>query len=218
MSLRYCPPLGPLDILHRDEAFLVVNKPSGLLSVPGRGEGHQDCLIHRVQALFPSALIVHRLDMSTSGLMLLALSAEVHRTLSKAFIERLVDKSYVARVAGRMQPERGWIELPLLTDWPKRPRQKVDFLLGKPSQTRYQVLSVDAQGAESRVRLFPVTGRSHQLRVHLLAMGHPILGDGLYGPAAAVQVAPRLMLHAESLAFPHPLTGAALAFHCPADF
>ncbi len=215
----YAPPpdAGP-DLVHADAALLVVNKPAGLLSVPGRGPGKDDCLASRVQAIYPDALIVHRLDHETSGLIVLARGAEMQRRLSVAFQQRLVAKRYVAVVDGALAEAAGTIDLPLAADWPNRPRQKVDRELGKPSLTRWRRLAYDAALDATRVALEPETGRSHQLRVHLLALGHPILGDALYAPPAAQAKAPRLLLHAEHLAFAHPQSGEALAFACPPPF
>lgn len=217
MSIDYCPPPDEgLALVHHDEAMVVVDKPAGLLSVPGRGEGKHDCMAARVQAVFPDALIVHRLDMGTSGLLVLARGAEMHRLLSIAFLQRRVDKRYVAIVAGHMAQDEGEIDLPLITDWPNRPRQKVDHDIGKPSQTRYRVLSRDTDS--TRVKLEPLTGRSHQLRVHLQQVGHPILGDELYASPADAGRAPRLLLHAEYLSFNHPVSGATMHFHCSTPF
>ena len=204
--------------LHVDTACIVVDKPAGLLAVPGRGEHLQDCMATRVQAQFSDARVVHRLDMSTSGLMLFARGADVQRTLSRAFAQREVDKRYVAVVHGRMEPTEGEIDLPLRADWPNRPLQRVDVADGKPSLTRYRVLADDAGANTTRVMLQPVTGRTHQLRVHLLAIGHPILGDALYAPVAVQALAGRLMLHAASISFPHPLTGAMLRLECDIPF
>lgn len=214
----YAPPAGPLKIVHQDEALVVLDKPSGLLSVPGRGPAHADSLASRVQAEFPDARIVHRLDMATSGLIVLARGAAMERALSIAFQKRQVEKLYVAVVAGQIAEDSGEIDLPLITDWPNRPRQKVDFELGKASLTGFEVLARDAARNTSRVALTPHTGRSHQLRVHLLAIGHPILGDDLYGDAASRTAAPRLLLHATRLALPHPLSGAQLKLESPPDF
>lgn len=212
------PPNEGIDYLHADAALLVVDKPSGLLSVPGRGPGKDDCLVARVQADYPDALTVHRLDMETSGLMVLARGKEMHRRLSILFQERQVEKRYVAVVDGRLAPERGEIDLPLITDWPNRPLQKVDFAIGKPSLTRYRVLAHDAADDTTRVELTPETGRSHQLRVHLMSLGHAILGDSLYaGPAARAKAA-RLLLHADALAFAHPESGRPLSLERPAPF
>ena len=204
--------------LHVDAACIVAVKPAGLLAVPGRGEHLQDCLSARVQACFEDALIVHRLDMATSGLMLFARGVDAQRTLSRAFAQREVHKRYVAIVHGRVDPAEGEIDLPLLADWPNRPLQKVDAAHGKPSLTRYRVLAHDAAANTTRVGLEPVTGRAHQLRLHLLAIGHPILGDALYAPAAVQALASRLLLHAESLTFAHPATGEALRLECDAPF
>ena len=209
---------GAAEILYCDAALLVVNKPAGLLAVPGRGEGKQDCLSKRIQAEFPDALVVHRLDMHTSGVLVLARGKEMQRRLSKQFAERQVDKRYVALVAGRLPAASGEIDLPLSADWPRRPRQKVDPLAGKPSLTRYQVLSHDPTTKRSRLLLVPLTGRTHQLRVHLLAIGHPIIGDALYGSTELTAANTRLMLHAEVLAFAHPESAQPLRFLCPAPF
>lgn len=214
----YLPPpnLG-LTLIHVDTDIIVVDKPSGLLSVPGRGEGMDDCLASRVQARFPDALIAHRLDMSTSGLLVLARGAEMHRRLSRFFRERQIDKRYLAVVAGLMADDRGEVELPLICDWPNRPRQKVDFEIGKPSLTRFRVISRDPVANTTRVELEPVTGRSHQLRVHLASLGHPILGDDLYG-GEATALADRLLLHAMDLGLFHPATEAPVQFHSDAPF
>lgn len=212
------PPDNGLDILYRDDSLLVVNKACGLLSVPGRGAGKEDCLASRVQAIYPEALIVHRLDMETSGLMVLARSKEMHRHLSILFQNRQVEKHYIAIVDGALAQTSGEINLPLITDWPNRPLQKVDHEIGKPSLTRYNVLAYDAASDSSRLALEPETGRSHQLRVHLMSLGHPILGDTLYASASALAKAPRLLLHAQFLAFTHPLSGEKHEFACAAPF
>lgn len=204
------PPDRGLQALYLDEHLLVVDKPAGLLTVPGRGEHLQDCLIHRVQRHVPEALIVHRLDMATSGLVLLARGGDMQRALSGLFMHRQVDKRYVAWVHGIVPDDEGEIDLPLITDWPRRPLQKVDLAHGKPSQTRYRVLMRDPVLGRSRLDLEPLTGRSHQLRVHCLAVGHPILGDPLYGTPASQQACERLMLHATALSLPHPVSGARL--------
>jgi tRNA pseudouridine32 synthase/23S rRNA pseudouridine746 synthase len=212
------PPLQALDLIYADAHLVVVNKPAGLLSVPGRGEGKDDCMAHRVQAEFPDALIVHRLDMSTSGLLVLARGTAMHRALSIAFQSRAVNKRYVAVVAGRLAQASGEIDLPLICDWPNRPRQIVDLEIGKPSLTRYSLLDYDAARDRSRVALEPITGRSHQLRVHLQSLGHPILGDDLYAPDLIRTASPRLLLHAEWLEIPHPATGSRQQFACGAPF
>ena len=204
--------------VHLDAACLVVVKPAGLLSVPGRGEHLQDCVSTRGQALCADALVVHRLDMATSGLMLFARGAAAQRSLSQAFAQREVHKRYVAVVQGRMTQDEGEIDLPLMADWPNRPMQKVDMAHGKPSLTRYRVLAFDAAANTTRMALEPVTGRAHQLRVHLLAIGHPMLGDALYAPPPVLAMANRLLLHAESLAFPHPTSGSMIELSCDVPF
>jgi tRNA pseudouridine32 synthase/23S rRNA pseudouridine746 synthase len=198
--------------------MLVVGKPSGLLSVPGRGEHKSDCLLSRVQAVYPGALTVHRLDLGTSGLVVFALDDAAQSQLSRSFRDRQVDKRYLAVVAGHLQPEQGEIDLPLITDWPNRPLQKVDHAIGKPSLTRYVQTGYDAASDTSRVELEPVTGRSHQLRVHLQALGHPIVGDELYAPPRVRQMATRLLLHAWRIELPHPVTGQRLSCEAPAPF
>jgi len=206
-------------VVYVDDSLLVVDKLSGLLSVPGRGPDKQDCLAVRVQARFPDALIVHRLDMATSGLMVMARGAAAQRALSMAFAARAVTKRYVAVVTGRLEPPAeawGVIDLPIVVDWPNRPLRIVDRQSGKPSLTRWRVLGND--GARTRVELEPITGRSHQLRVHLRELGHPILGDALYAPPEVQALSARLLLHAWSLRFVHPLTGEALAFESAAPF
>lgn len=209
----YTPPLHQgLDILYQDGVLLVINKPSGLLSVPGRGADKADCLISRVQLEYPEALIVHRLDMETSGVMVLARNKAIHRHLSLLFQERAVTKRYLAIVSGRVVQAMGEIDLPLITDWPNRPRQMVDHAHGKPSKTCFRVLSRNIEENTTRLELTPETGRSHQLRVHLQAIGHAILGDALYADLADQKRAPRLLLHAQSLSFTHPLTEEPLRF------
>jgi len=207
--------------LYVDDALLVIDKPAGLLSVPGRGPDKADCLAARVQAEFPDALVVHRLDMDTSGLMVMARGVAAQRTLSQAFAARTVHKRYMAWVAGRLEAtdaDWGTVALPLICDWPNRPLQKVDFALGKPSVTRWRVLDYDAAMDATRVELEPVTGRSHQLRVHMRELGHPMLGDPLYAPETIRGRSPRLLLHAVSLSMPHPLTGTACTFESPPPF
>lgn len=201
------------ELIHRDEVLLVANKPAGMLAVPGRGADKQDCLSARIQKKFPDALIVHRLDMATSGLIVFALGAAMQRKLSRLFHDRKVSKRYTAVAEGRLD-EAGEIELPLMADWPNRPKQKVDHNAGKHSLTRYRLLAYDAASNTSRVELEPVTGRTHQLRVHLAAISHPIVGDQLY----AGREAERLMLHASMLSFVHPLTGETLELHSNPPF
>ncbi|WP_372773407.1 bifunctional tRNA pseudouridine(32) synthase/23S rRNA pseudouridine(746) synthase RluA [Pantoea sp. WEP] len=214
----YNPPLDPwLHILYQDEHIVVVNKPSGLLSVPGRLEEHKDSVMTRIQRDFPQAESVHRLDMATSGVIVVALTKAAERELKRQFREREPAKQYVARVWGHPAAEKGMIDLPLICDWPNRPKQMVSVELGKPAQTEYQVLAYDADNS-ARVQLKPITGRSHQLRVHLLALGHPILGDRFYAHPEALAMAPRLQLHAESLTITHPAFGNSMTFRQPADF
>ena len=211
----YRPPADTgLDLYYLDEYLLVVNKPAGLLSVPGRGEDKQDCLINRVMQAYPDALIVHRLDMDTSGLLLMARGKAMQSALSILFQQRTVHKRYLAVVGGQLKQEEGEINLPLLLDWPNRPKHKVDFEQGKPSLTRYRLLSYDANTDLSRVELEPFTGRSHQLRVHLMSLGHPIVGDELYAPAELKAKADRLLLHAWQLGFQHPVTQVDLKIEC----
>ena len=205
-------------LIHLEHELLVVNKPSGLLSVPGRGEDKQDCLIKRLQTQYPDALIVHRLDCDTSGLLVMARGKEMHRRLSILFQNRQVEKRYIAVVDGKLAQDSGQVDLPLIVDWPNRPLHKVDFETGKPSLTLYRVLSYDAAGHCSRIELTPQTGRTHQLRVHMQALGHPILGDSLYADPATKAKADRLLLHAEYLAFAHPANGERLNFTCSASF
>ena len=210
-----------IDVVHVDGTLLVVNKPAGLLAVPGRGADKQDCLSRRVQVRFPDALVVHRLDMATSGLMLMARGAAAQRALGDAFASRRVRKRYVAVVTGHLASVAGgWgeIALPIGADWPRRPLQKVDPASGRPSLTRWRVLDHDAAGATTRVEVEPVTGRSHQLRVHLSAIGHPIVGDALYAPPAVAGRAGRLLLHATQLEFTHPSTALPLGFESAAPF
>lgn len=202
--------------MHLDADLVVVNKPAGLLSVPGRGPERADCAWARVRALVPDAQVVHRLDMATSGLLLFGRGAAMQRVLSIAFADRRVHKRYVAVVEGGPATDAGEVDLPLIADWPNRPRQKVDRALGKPSLTRWRVLARD--GGRTRLALEPVTGRSHQLRVHTAAMGWPIVGDALYGDSARTDPEPRLLLHASELALPHPLDGRALGWTSPAPF
>lgn len=211
----YAPPSVAPVVIHADHEVLVVDKPAGLLSVPGRGEDRADCLIARLRGAFPTVLLVHRLDLDTSGVMVFALTPHAQRHLSKQFEERQVKKVYVARVAGRLEPKTGRVDLPLIVDWPNRPRQKVDHDQGRPARTDWRVMR--ASDAETRVRLMPLTGRSHQLRVHMAESGHPILGDPLYASGAAADH-PRLMLHAESLRFRHPDSGVQQSFAAAVPF
>ncbi|CNH82942.1 ribosomal large subunit pseudouridine synthase A [Yersinia pekkanenii] len=206
-----------LIVLYQDEHIMVVNKPSGLLSVPGRAPENKDSVMTRVQADFPAAESVHRLDMATSGVIVVALTKAAERELKRQFREREPKKSYIARVWGHLAQDEGLIDLPLICDWPNRPKQKVCYETGKSAQTEYQVLSRDADGS-TRVKLSPITGRSHQLRVHMLAMGHPILGDGFYAHPEAKAMASRLQLHAQELCITHPEFGTAMHFKCEVSF
>lgn len=211
MPWPYARDHGPsFALIHLDEALLVADKPAGLLSVPGRGPERADCLVARVRAQYGDALTVHRLDMATSGLVLFGRGSAMQRALSIAFAERQVSKRYVAVVDGLLADDEGQIDLPLAADWPRRPRQQVDAAHGKPSLTRWRVLDRDAAARRTRLALEPVTGRSHQLRVHLAAIGHAILGDELYADAAAAAAAPRLLLHACQLRLTHPVSGLPL--------
>lgn len=208
-------------MVYADEAIVVLNKPSGMLSVPGRGPDKQDCLSTRVQTVFEDALVVHRLDMATSGLLVMARGAAAQRHLNDAFAQRNVHKRYEAWVVGELITADGaWqvIDLPIIVDWPNRPLRVIDMQRGQPSVTRLRSTRYDAIRGCTRVELEPVTGRSHQLRVHLQAIGHPIVGDALYAPPPVAAMAARLQLHASALAFPHPLSGDAIQFKSPADF
>jgi tRNA pseudouridine32 synthase/23S rRNA pseudouridine746 synthase len=214
VSDTYAPPDTPLAILHADHEVLLAEKPSGLLSVPGKGAHLADCLLARVQAAYPEALLVHRLDRDTSGVMIFALSPHAQRHLGLQFEKRQVRKIYIARVAGQVNEAEGEVDLPLGVDWPNRPLQMVDHENGRAAVTRWKVAKRGEK--ETRLRLFPETGRSHQLRVHMREIGHPILGDPLYAPETTVDHA-RLMLHAESLRFRHPDggRGTTVAAKCP---
>jgi len=215
----------PNAVVYVDSSLIVLNKPAGLLSVPGKGPDKQDCLSARVRAQYADALVVHRLDMATSGLLVMARGPAMQRALSDAFAQRSVHKRYEAVVSGCVAAEPGaWqtIDLPIAADWPNRPLRVVDPVNGQPSLTRYQVVlgqaSAKAPYRTTRLLLEPVTGRTHQLRVHLRAIGHPILGDALYAEPSVLSQSNRLLLHACALAFAHPATGEAMQFACPADF
>ena len=211
----YAPPDTPLEVIHHDHALLVVNKPAGLLSVPGKGAHLADCLMSRILAAFPEALLVHRLDRDTSGVMVFALTPHAQRHLGLQFEKRQVRKVYVARVWGELAPKTGTVDLPLTVDWPNRPRQKVDHAAGRPAVTDWRVVRIE--DGTTRVRLYPHTGRSHQLRVHMATIGHPILGDPFYATGPARDF-PRLMLHSESLRLRHPDGGAGMSFSAKAPF
>ncbi len=216
MTDAYNPPDTPLDVLHEDMHLVILNKPAGLLSVPGKGDHLADCLLTRVEAAFPTALLVHRLDRDTSGVMVFALTPHAQRHLGLQFEKRQVKKTYVARVFGRLEPRKGTVDLPLIVDWPNRPRQMVCHDTGKPAQTDWRVTRYD--DGETRVRLMPRTGRSHQLRVHMQALGHPILGDPFYAEGDARDGYDRLMLHSEELRLRHPDGGVGMAFKAKAPF
>lgn len=219
ITLDYRPPPDTgLTIRYLDEALIVLDKPTGLLAVPGRGPDKQDCLASRVTKRYPEARVVHRLDMATSGLMLMARGADVQGRMSRLFQQRRVKKRYLAVVGGVPDPCQGEIDLPLITDWPNRPKQKVDHRLGKSALTRYRVLASDQKANTARVQLSPHTGRSHQLRVHMMSIGHPILGDELYADLQWRHASDRLLLHAEFLQFPHPLTGSLVCVTSAPDF
>lgn len=193
-----------------------MNKQAGLLSVPGKAAEHSDCLERRAQELYSGARIVHRLDMDTSGVMVLAMNAAAHRHLGLQFERRKTDKTYVAEVWGHLQEEEGEVDLPLVCDWPNRPKQMVSFEHGRPALTRWKVL--ERTEKTSRVRLFPHTGRSHQLRVHMLSLGHPIIGDRFYAEGEALNASARLALHAESLELHHPSDGRRVTFRAECPF
>ncbi|WP_028240698.1 RluA family pseudouridine synthase [Stutzerimonas azotifigens] len=210
-------PLSQIEFVHRDDALLVVNKPTLLLSVPGRAEDNRDCLITRLQHNgYPEALIVHRLDWETSGLIVLARDPDSHRELSRQFHDRETEKAYTALCWGEPAQDSGSIDLPLRYDPPTKPRHVVDHEQGKHALTFWRVL--ERHGTFSRVELTPITGRSHQLRVHMLSIGHPLLGDRLYAHDEALQAHERLCLHASMLALTHPRTGERLRFESPAPF
>ena len=214
---HYQPPRHPfVELLYRDQHIVVANKAAGLLSVRGKDPAHQDSLQQRLQWVFPELRIIHRLDMATSGLMVMALTKAAQSHISRQFQQRQVEKCYIAHVWGQPEPDEGQITLPLICDWPRRPRQKVCHEHGKPALTYWKVL--ERCGHYSKVALRPVTGRSHQLRVHMQAIGHPILGDRLYAHASALAAAPRLQLHAWRLHFTHPQTNQAMSFVAPLPF
>ncbi|TVS02793.1 MAG: RNA pseudouridine synthase [Rhodobacteraceae bacterium] len=214
-DFTYAPPDAAPVILHEDHELVFADKPSGLLSVPGKGAHLADCMIARLRDVFPEILLVHRLDLDTSGVMVFARTPHAQRHLGLQFEKRQTRKFYIARVQGCPEEPRGQVDLPLTVDWPNRPRQMVCHETGRPAQTDWQVIRREATGA--RMRLMPLTGRSHQLRVHMLAIGHPILGDPLYASGAA-RAHPRLMLHAQSLRLRHPDGGRGLTVSAPVPF
>jgi tRNA pseudouridine32 synthase/23S rRNA pseudouridine746 synthase len=215
MSSDYNPPNGPLVVLHEDHEVILVDKPEGLLSVPGKGEHLADCLLTRVQVAFPTALLVHRLDRDTSGVMIFAATRHAQRHLGLQFEKRHTKKTYVARVWGQLEPKTGTVDAPIIVDWENRPRQKICHETGRAAQTDWRVVRGD--GVETRVRLMPKTGRSHQLRLHMLSLGHPILGDPFYAEGPARDY-PRMMLHSETLQFRHPDGGKGTRVTAPCPF
>jgi tRNA pseudouridine32 synthase/23S rRNA pseudouridine746 synthase len=212
----YEPPKTPLDILYIDDDVLVVNKPSGLLTVPGKELKHHDSLELRVKIEYPNSFLVHRLDMDTSGVIIFALSKSTQRSLNLQFEKRIVKKLYEARVFGNIKEDNGFIDLPLIVDWPNRPLQKIDAKEGKSALTHWQVL--DREGDVTRVALMPETGRTHQLRVHMMSLGHTILGDRFYGNVAEINLANELQLHAKDLMIFHPKNGKKITFKAPLPF
>lgn len=215
--IDYQPPMKPyLDVVYQDDDVLVLNKPSGLLSVPGRKVEHKDSLQSRAQAQFPNATTVHRLDMETSGLMVMALNKSAHRHLSHQFETRQVAKQYLARVFGHLAAQKGEVNVPLLCDWPNRPKQKVDFENGKNALTHWQVIKREAE--TTLLELKPYTGRSHQLRVHMLHLGHPIVGDRLYATGKALNHCDFLQLHSQKIGFKHPVSQEPMTFAVEAGF
>ena len=216
-AFLYCPPTEPwLSVLHADEDILVLSKQSGLLCVAGKPAEHSDCLESRARSKYPEARIVHRLDRETSGIVVMAMNPKAQRHLGLQFERRKTRKKYVARVWGQVGSERGTIDLPLSCDWPNRPRQMIDMKNGRPSLTDWEVLHREEKA--TRLHLSPLTGRSHQLRVHMLSMGHPILGDRFYATDKALEAADRLQLHAESLTLHHPSNGELVTFADPCPF
>lgn len=211
-----------IEIVYQDDHLLLVNKPAGLLTVPGKGPDKADCMISRLQEKWSRANVVHRLDMATSGILVVALTPTAHRELSKQFQNRETSKEYIAVVYGSLLATEGTVDLPLITDWPNRPRQKVCHESGKPSQTLWQVIPTPNTrkplAHSTRVKLTPITGRSHQLRVHMLSLGHPIIGDNLYGCETSINMAPRLLLHARKLTITHPISQTTITAIAEADF
>ena len=212
----YEPPKTPLDILYIDEDVLVVNKPSGLLTVPGKELKHHDSLELRVKIEYPNSFLVHRLDMDTSGVIIFALSKSTQRSLNLQFEKRIVKKLYEAIVFGNIKEDNGFIDLPLIVDWPNRPLQKIDAKEGKSALTHWQVL--DREGDVTRVALMPETGHTHQLRVRMMSLGHTILGDRFYGNVAEINLANELQLHAKDLMIIHPKNGKKITFKAPLPF
>lgn len=215
-AFQYQPPQDPITIIHQDEHVLVVDKPAGLLSVPGRLPEHKDSLISRIQQQWPTALTVHRLDMETSGVVIIALSKAAQSHLARQFQERLTEKTYIARIWGQPKTNEGLIDVPLICDWPNRPKQKIDHEHGKAAQTHWRVLQNEPQ--TTLVELKPITGRSHQLRVHMLHIGHPIVGDRLYATDDALSFSDRLQLHSQSLTISTEAKATPQTFQTPVPF
>ncbi|MCG2572893.1 pseudouridine synthase [Acinetobacter sp. ME22] len=216
-SFVYCPPQDPLHIVYEDADLLIIHKLAGLLSVMGRLPEHQDSAYLRVLAIYPQAKVTHRLDMATSGLLIFAKHRDAEVAMSKLFQARQVTKHYIALVQGQIQPQ-GSVDVPLITDWPNRPRQMVSFEFGKTAKTLFERINYNAETNISRVKLTPITGRSHQLRVHMAHIGHPIMGDELYHPEPKRFTLPRMALHASYLAFQQPLTRQNIELDLPASF
>jgi tRNA pseudouridine32 synthase/23S rRNA pseudouridine746 synthase len=214
----YNPPVSPyLSIIHHDQDIVVLNKPSGLLSVPGREAWHKDSLAMRILRVWPTACVVHRLDMATSGIIILALQKSAQSHMGRQFQQKQIDKTYFARVEGIVEADSGLIDLPLRCDWENRPRQIVDFEQGKSSQTQWEVVKREKQ--TTLVKLTPLTGRTHQLRVHMQQIGHPIVGDEFYATALGKRLSPqRLALHAASITLTHPSSELRVTFDCPPPF
>ena len=213
-SVPFCE--EEIDILYADDHLLLVSKPSKLLTVPGRLPQNKDCLITRLQKDYPSATICHRLDLDTSGILLVPLCKEVHADITRQFMRREIQKTYTAIVWGNVLNDSGSIDLPLTIDWPNRPKQKVCYETGKRALTHYEVL--ERSDSTTRLLLKPVTGRSHQLRMHCLEIGHPIIGDTLYAEGEALAAADRLLLHSTTFSFTHPITGQAIESRCEPPF
>lgn len=207
-----------VNIVYQDEHLIVANKPAGLLSVPGKGPDNQDCLFNRVLKINPNARIAHRLDQGTSGMVIFPLSYLALRNLTQSFEDKKIQKTYLAVVDGLVEKDEGEIDFPLICDWPNRPLQKICYEHGKKALTRYQIISRDEKLQQTRLHLYPITGRTHQLRVHMLSIGHTILGDGLYASPEIKNKASRLLLHAQDLVFPHPISGEEILLHCAGDF
>ena len=205
-------------ILYQDEHLLVVNKPEFLLSVPGRAPENKDCVITRLQQHFPEAVIVHRLDLDTSGLLIVPIKRAAMSHIARQFQERKIFKRYQALLWGKLKQSYGTIELPIKADWPNRPKQQIDFLEGKHALTHYRVLHVNHEKNQTRIELNPISGRSHQLRIHCRELGHPVLGCDMYAHPEALAASKRLLLHASDISFRHPETSEIISVHSPVPF